>query len=589
MRLRRPSLLALVALPAVAAEGPQFTFSWPGSPRLCDVVDLTWSGGVPPFQAWLIPSAGQPFIYDISDSYYSNGSGSYPIQLQVSDGYVYTIMMNDANGLGTASGGTSEATIVQPFLSSSNTTALASQAPCLKTASQNSTSLDFTFAIAGQTVQCADGLEIQWTGGAEMAPYNITIIPMDQRYLPWDITLERGTSWANQFLVNMTAGTRFTMMMSSKLGYGRGGVADIYEVASSNTTSCISQPSLPTGSWPADATFASLDPATLPPSGSGSGSSDFWGDPVAKRGKIAGISVGVVFFCVLMGGALWWVLRRRRRWRVMNEKEGLESAFVDSSPSPRTTSKRGISSITDRGVTPFTLPSSAPTTPANRTHSVDLASLRDGQGDEPHTPASSAGSVAASGTSTEDFARLDTSPSGRRDGSGAQSRDPSSHLSPSTSLRHRPRSPSSTIAPFTSPSVPISTTTQSTSLHTQSDAQDTMEEEQDAGEEDKHQLHTGGSMRLTNPDADTLPLTDTHPLSYLSSPPPSPRTPTRRRARPGGDQPLRERTYRRHADAGRVPIPERGVEGAQGEVVDLPPLYSEVPRDGDIPGMTRVE
>ncbi|ODN86594.1 hypothetical protein L198_07289 [Cryptococcus wingfieldii CBS 7118] len=536
MSLLRLAPLALAVVPMVAADAAQFTFAWPGSPRLCDVVPLTWWGGEPPFQAWLIPTGGQPFIYDIPDSYYINGTGTYPILLQVSDGYAYTIMMSDANGI--ASGGTSEASIVQPMLSSpnSNTTLLSSQAPCLRNASENSTSLDFTFSVSGQVAQCATGLEVEWTGGKEMEPYNISVIPMDQGFSPWEIVMEKGTSWANRFLVNMTAGSRFTLMMNSKLGYGRGGVADIYEVTPSssksvNTTSCITQPSLPTGSWPAAATILSpLPSASRPPSPSNSSSSasySNWGSPAEKKGKLAALSIGVTLLIALLAWGIWWLLMRRRRGSRMRvrEKEGLESHFL--------TTTTASSSI----VSPFSPSPSSATTPATNLYSLDLAS-------------SSGESVLASNTPSAGIRKLDTG----RGSSLIGARDRSS--SPA-SLRR------------------------TTSLHTLSDSQQMAEVQTEGGEEEeeKHQSYLPTptpALRLSNPD--TYGDVEADPQSHsLSTIPSSPHSSNRRRPL----RPLRpERTYRRHADAGRLPDPADGRVG-EGVVVDLPPLYSDVPRDRD--------
>ncbi|TYJ52080.1 hypothetical protein B9479_007315 [Cryptococcus floricola] len=523
MSLLRLAPLALAVVPMVAADAAHFTFAWPGSTRLCDVVPLTWWGGEPPFQAWLIPTGGQPFIYDIPDSYYINGTGSYPILLQVSDGYAYTIMMSDANGIG--SGGTTETSIVEPMLSSpnSNTTLLSSQAPCLRNASENSTSLDFTFSVSGQVAQCATGLELEWTGGKEMEPYNISVIPMDQGYLPWEIAVEKGTSWANQFLVNMTAGSRFTLMMNSKLGYGRGGVADIYEVTNSsseseNTTSCISQPSLSTGTWPANATILSALPsASRPPSTSNSSSSasySNWGTPAEKKGKIAALSIGVTLLIALLAWGMWWLLVRGRRGKRMR-KEGLESHFL--------TTTTASSSI----ISPFFSSPSSATTPATNLNSIDLAS-------------SSGESVLASNTTSAGIGNLDTGPG----------------------------------------SSPIGARDRSSSPSSLSDSQQMAEGQNEGDEEgeEKHQSYLPTptpALRLSNPDTYGDVEADPH-SHFLPTIPSSPHPSNRRRPlRPGP-----ERTYRRHADAGRLPDLADGRVG-EGVVVDLPPLYSDVPRDRD--------
>jgi hypothetical protein len=74
---------------------------------------------------------------------------------------------------------------------------------------------DFTFAVSGQTTQCEDDFAISWQDNFGLGPYNFTVLPLDTSTNPFDVLLKGGgtttgeTGWA----VNMTAGTRFTIMM----------------------------------------------------------------------------------------------------------------------------------------------------------------------------------------------------------------------------------------------------------------------------------------------------------------------------------------------------------------------------------------
>jgi hypothetical protein len=110
-------------------------------------------------------------------------------------------MMSDAEGTGT--GGSSE--IVRVLVSN--------KTDCLYTANQNSTSLDFTFTISGIAEQCERGFEMSWSGGREYGPYNFTVIPLDQSFRPYDVELEKGVTSMSDWKLNMTSGTRFTIMM----------------------------------------------------------------------------------------------------------------------------------------------------------------------------------------------------------------------------------------------------------------------------------------------------------------------------------------------------------------------------------------
>lgn len=111
------------------------------------------------------------------------------------------MFMNDGQGFG--SGGSAEIQIV----------GASGQTSCLDTASSNRSTQDFSFAVAGQAMQCTDGFDLQWTGGTNLEPYNLSVIPLDQGFYPFGVPLEGGDGWDNGWKVNMTAGTRFTVMM----------------------------------------------------------------------------------------------------------------------------------------------------------------------------------------------------------------------------------------------------------------------------------------------------------------------------------------------------------------------------------------
>jgi hypothetical protein len=80
----------------------------------------------------------------------------------------------------------------------------------------------------------------------------------------------------------------------------------------------------------------------------------------------------------------------------------------------------------------------------------------------------------------------------------------------------------------------------------------------------------GGGMRIANPDANSNPDEGSQSSRRGSANLPPPGSAGLRRAGEGypGDDSPRRTQFRRHEDAGRV------------DVVDLPPLYTDVPRDG---------
>jgi hypothetical protein len=110
------------------------------------------------------------------------------------------MFMSSGEGFGT--GGSSEIQVV----------GASSQTQCLNTISANATDQQFSFSPAGRARECLKGFDITWNGGAQDGPYNMSVVPLDQAFYPYEVGLSNGGYDAN-WRVNMTAGTRFTVMM----------------------------------------------------------------------------------------------------------------------------------------------------------------------------------------------------------------------------------------------------------------------------------------------------------------------------------------------------------------------------------------
>ena len=108
--------------------------------------------------------------------------------------------MSDARGFG--SGGSAEVSVVAASYVTS----------CLNTISANQTSQQFSFTPAGRARQCLKGFDIDWNASPQDTPYNMSIIPLDQGFYPFEVELANG-GWDGDWQVNMTAGTRFTVML----------------------------------------------------------------------------------------------------------------------------------------------------------------------------------------------------------------------------------------------------------------------------------------------------------------------------------------------------------------------------------------
>jgi len=110
------------------------------------------------------------------------------------------MFMSDGRGFGF--GGSSEIQVV----------GASSQTSCLNTISANATNSQFSFSPAGRARECLKGFDITWNGGQQDAPYNMSVIPLDQAFYPYEVKLDDG-GYDGDWQVNMTAGTRFTVMM----------------------------------------------------------------------------------------------------------------------------------------------------------------------------------------------------------------------------------------------------------------------------------------------------------------------------------------------------------------------------------------
>jgi len=77
----------------------------------------------------------------------------------------------------------------------------------------------FDFQVYGTLAECDYSLAVAWrntsSNSSESLPHSFTIAPLDASYNPWDWVLgdsiKRGDT--EILRVNMTSGTRFTVMM----------------------------------------------------------------------------------------------------------------------------------------------------------------------------------------------------------------------------------------------------------------------------------------------------------------------------------------------------------------------------------------
>jgi hypothetical protein len=77
----------------------------------------------------------------------------------------------------------------------------------------NQTSNDFTFNVSGVAQQCETGFDVSLVGGGRDPPYNFTVVPLDQSFFPFDVLLNNTSGTESNWVLNLTAGSRFTIML----------------------------------------------------------------------------------------------------------------------------------------------------------------------------------------------------------------------------------------------------------------------------------------------------------------------------------------------------------------------------------------
>lgn len=284
--------------------------------------------------------------------------------------------------------------------------------------------------------------------------------------------------------------------VSSARGYGRGGVAGIYEVDNSTRSDCILQEPQPTGVWPRGLATNTLASSTNPPDEPSSGLSG---------GAIAGIVVGVLAFFALLGVILFFLLRRKRRRQALEDKErravsGGGGYQVDLGPRYEESVRPGG---TEGTVDPF------------RADSYDLGDVDGAAAGGGGSPVRDGSPDGGTLSSTAGLAGL-----GAAMGTGTGTGTPAESSRQAGPLPQK-----------------------RTSLERE-------------------------TLRITNP-ANTSDIPTIPTGATLDDSPPRD---TRLRSNHDRE---RQRTFRRHEDAGRWRAPENE------EVVDLPPLYTDIQRDRD--------
>ena len=121
--------------------------------------------------------------------------------------------MSDANGDGTGespdplpdkiSNGTGGSSILQVTQPGSS---------CELSDSANHTAQSFSFNASGSLAQCSTSFNLDWDYSADNAPYNVSIVPLDQSFRPFTVRMSDRSRGNINWIINLQAGINFTIM-----------------------------------------------------------------------------------------------------------------------------------------------------------------------------------------------------------------------------------------------------------------------------------------------------------------------------------------------------------------------------------------
>ncbi|KAG7099141.1 hypothetical protein E1B28_001012 [Marasmius oreades] len=252
-----------------------------GLPTQCDSLNISWTGGTAPFYLLLTPVYGTPRNISITESTFSNGNGSFSLQLPFPQDHKFLITMSDVTGF--ASGGNTEVLTVGPSNGGScNTT---------------DPGVGFTYELNSALQQCRTFT----FSGYPQAVQPVTmmgIVPGGTSFVFQPPTNSDSYDW----VTNVYNGTSMIFLMVDSKGR-QGGSSDIRTVSASDDVSCINSNSPSSTMIGSPTSTGTGTSPTSTPSDSKSST------PIAA---IAGTVIGgLIFLAVAITLGLFFLKRRK--------------------------------------------------------------------------------------------------------------------------------------------------------------------------------------------------------------------------------------------------------------------------------------
>ncbi|ESK89961.1 hypothetical protein Moror_742 [Moniliophthora roreri MCA 2997] len=281
------NFLLLCLLLRLIVYSRSFTFTWaPQQVSECDDVNVSWTGGTPPFRLIIVTPESINFNFTIPIDSISQNTRSFTIQVPVPKGNKIILSMSDQNG--PLSGGTSDILTVGENRSGRT----------CNTARPNN---DFFFTNEFDPVQCQpfSFTEFEAANGSAITP-PLTIFG----YVPGgdqSVLLHPTNGVADwDWIVTLKAGTQVVFTVTDAMDR-LGGTDLLRTVGTSNDASCLSPGSL----TPSSTSLNAVSTNSVSVSATATSNAT-----VLSTGAIAGIAVGGA---VLVGIIVSLILLKRRR------------------------------------------------------------------------------------------------------------------------------------------------------------------------------------------------------------------------------------------------------------------------------------
>lgn len=295
-------LFSIIKLPFCAGVNVTFT-----PPTQCDHLNVSWTGGQPPFEFNFISVYGRQLVQSVDSSAFSDGKGFFQMRIPFPSGTQMLFVMKDATGY--PAGTTSSLVSVGPNVGGTkcNTTIIPP---------------DFTFATDDGVQQCQSFQFYDYNGGTTQPVKIMGIIPGDQVFT---LAPPKGSTSFN-WTANMPSFSTVLFTMVDSAGH-RGGVTQLLTVEQTGNSGCLNK------SFPApNPTPPAQVSNVLPP-----GASQAFSSSGKDKGLSAAQFAGIPIACVVGGITIFAVIItavRQRRAKLQRRRDAAALDMGEGSAAP---------------------------------------------------------------------------------------------------------------------------------------------------------------------------------------------------------------------------------------------------------------